>query len=96
MDRQSYRLAIVVTLAVGATLAAIGMISCSDSPTAPPNKVEKSPKIAFLSDRDGNGGDLHHDRRWRDGNEADEQRRYGYVASVFNESILTCRNSILR
>jgi Tol biopolymer transport system component len=54
MGRQSYRLAIVVTLAVGATLAAIGMISCSDSPTAPPNKVEKSLKIAFLSDRDGN------------------------------------------
>jgi len=54
MDRKGRNLALITTLALGTTLAAIGMISCSDSPTAPPKKVEKTLKIAFASNRDGN------------------------------------------
>jgi Tol biopolymer transport system component len=54
MDRKRRNLALITAIAVGIMPAAIGMISCSDSPTAPAKKVEKSLKIAFLSDRDGN------------------------------------------
>jgi TolB protein len=54
MDRKGRDLALITALAVGTTLAAVGMISCSNSPTAPPTKVEKSLRIAFESDRDGN------------------------------------------